>query len=121
MSRPGSFSAFTFRKKPHVAIAGVCLTIVCAGCETAQPVASTLTPAVIAAGAKHGATASDLARGREIFATACTQCHRMQPIGKYSVEVWRGIVAEMSPRANLTEPERAQLIAYITAARQTMP
>jgi len=117
MSRPGLFLAFTFRKGRE-ALLGAGLAL--AGCETGQPGTPALTPAVLAAGANRGASSGDLARGREVFATDCTACHRMQPIGKFPTDVWRGIVADMSQRAHLTEPDRAKLLAYITAARQAM-
>ena len=51
----------------------------------------------------------------------CTRCHSVQPIGKYSVARWRGIVDDMSARANLSAAQKAQLLAYIAAARETMP
>ena len=117
MSRPGSSSAFCFREKRcATGLVCVCLTLVVTGCETAQQSAP---PIATLLGAK--ASAGDLAAGREIFVMKCTRCHSVQPIGKYSVARWRGIVDDMSARANLSAAQKAQLLAYIAAARETMP
>lgn len=120
MSRPGLFSASIFRKKSAVFL-GLGLMLASVSCETTQQQRPEITPAVLAAGAKHGAGERELANGREIFATRCTQCHRMQPVGEFSTATWAEIIARMSPRSKLSDAERADLLAYVTAARETMP
>lgn len=117
MCRPGSLLAFVFKTQPGVSAVCLGLAAVLAGCRSAGSAGSTLAPGVLAAGARHGVSPGDLAQGREIFATECTACHRMQPVGRFSAEEWSGIVADMSPRAKLTGRQRAQLLAYVTAAR----
>ena len=98
---------------------GVLPVLMFGSCETIGPSAA-ITPAVVAAGAKHGASANDLASGRRIYTTQCVACHSMQPIEKHSLGEWREILNDMSARSKLDAAQKAQLSAYITAAHETM-
>ena len=83
------------------------------GCETTAP--PVLTPEIAVAGTRRDVLASTLKAGREVFTTKCVTCHVAQPIPKYSVSEWRGIVGKMAGRAKLSETDRAELLAYLTA------
>jgi mono/diheme cytochrome c family protein len=95
-----------------VPAAGLLLTL--AACQTMNTVPP-VTPALISAGAKAGATAADLEAGRRIYAGKCTACHSAEPVGRYSSQEWPGILASMSARSKLGATERGQLRAYVFA------
>ena len=82
----------------------------------------TAVPAASITRAARGKNSLDvLERGRRVFLTRCTECHTVQPIGKYSVERWQHIANWMAPYANLSESDRAALIAYLGSARRSLP
>ena len=80
-----------------------------------------LPPAVLAAGAKRGFSQEELAAGHRILVTQCTTCHGVQPLERYSAGEWRDILVEMSRRARLDAGQKAQLSAYVLAAREATP
>ena len=88
------------------------------GACAASSVAPPVTPALLAA--SRGASEATLNAGREVFAGACTSCHAADPVGKHSTAKWGGIVADMAPRAKLDASERAALLAYISAAHDSV-
>lgn len=59
----------------------------------------------------------DLARGRQLFAQRCIECHALPPVWHYSREEWPRIVDAMAHRASLRPNERDAIVAYILAAR----
>lgn len=89
------------------------------GCASLETIAPPVTPGLV--GASRGAAVGTLEEGRRIFTGACTACHAADPVKKYSVSEWRGIVADMSARTKLTPARESALLAYLTAARSTPP
>ena len=94
------------------------LALVC-GCQTVS--IPEISPAVKAAGVGQGATEASLQNGRRVFSTRCTSCHGAEPIGKYSSEEWKGIINKMEKRAKLTSSQKADVLAFVLAARQATP
>ena len=85
----------------------------CAAGKASIPTAEELS----AAGAlSKGADPAALRRGRAVFVTECTACHRLFLPGEYSPERWRGIVKRMANRASLGEDQAADLLLYLSAA-----
>jgi hypothetical protein len=59
--------------------------------------------------------------GRDDFAVAVISCHSLVPISKYPAQRWPELVASMSKRAGLDDIQRAQVTAYLVAARKSLP
>jgi hypothetical protein len=69
----------------------------------------------------QGFLPENLATGRNLLLTRCISCHSLVPIGKFSAQRWPELAASMSERASLNETERAQITAYLVAARKSLP
>jgi cytochrome c5 len=88
----------------------------CAAGKASIPTAEELS----ATGAfSKGADPAALRRGRAVFVTECTACHRLFLPGEYSPEQWRGIVKRMANRASLGEDQAADLYLYLSTASRT--
>jgi mono/diheme cytochrome c family protein len=61
-----------------------------------------------------------LERGRQIYASGCTECHVARPIARFSTDQWREIISAMAPRAGLQPDDRAALETYILSARASL-
>jgi mono/diheme cytochrome c family protein len=88
------------------------------GCATGTggaAIAPPVTPALVAA--SHGASSATLEEGRRIFFGPCASCHAPDPVSKYTLSRWEGIVAEMTPKAKLTPARHDALLAYVRAAK----
>ena len=70
-------------------------------------------------GLAGGADVETLRRGRAIYVTECTACHRLFPPKNYSPEQWRVFVRKMAPRASLSGSQAADLLMYLSAASRT--
>jgi mono/diheme cytochrome c family protein len=85
----------------------------CAGDRSFLPTAEELS----AAGAlPRGVEIEALRRGRAIFVTECSACHRLFPPRDHSPEQWRRIVKRMAPRASLSGSQAEDLLHYLSAA-----
>lgn len=93
----------------HFILPMTLLLSACAGSRFAPP------PAANTAGLSP-ATAQQLNRGRQLFASRCLECHTLPDVHKYSCEHWPHLVSWMAPRANLKAEERDAIIAYLQAA-----
>jgi len=91
-----------------------------ASCETLQPGAPPVTPAMTRMAEADGWSAQILAGGRRLLAMRCTSCHSLEPIAKYSAVEWRTNVSKMADRAGLNETEIREITCYLVAARQTL-
>jgi mono/diheme cytochrome c family protein len=92
-----------------IALAG-CVPILPAG--AAPPVTPELT-------AQAGVDDASLQRGRAIFITSCTGCHRAPWIARHSLAQWRNLLPPMSNRAHLNPDEQHDLAAYVLSIRAT--
>ena len=94
------------------------MLITAAGCAVSGNTAPAVTSSM--AGASR-VPLPTLEAGRRLFLTRCTACHTADPVAKYPLARWKEIVADMTGRAKLSVPDRAALLAYITAAPATLP
>jgi len=64
-------------------------------------------------------TLADLERGRTLYLSRCTSCHRpIEPMG-FRAQEWPGYVAEMQERARLGQDEAELVVLYlVTMAAQ---
>jgi hypothetical protein len=62
-----------------------------------------------------------LTTGRKLLVTRCIACHSLIPVSKYSAQRWPELVTSMSERAGLDDIQRAEVSAYLVAARQSLP
>jgi mono/diheme cytochrome c family protein len=98
----------------------VCLLLL-AGCAGGSNAAFPTAQEIVSKGGAELTDTAALQRGRQIFASRCTECHVARPIDKYSVAEWHHFIGTMAPRAGLKPAERAALESYIITARQSLP
>ncbi len=53
--------------------------------------------------------------GQIIFNAKCNRCHSYKVVSDYTVDRWTSILQVMAMKANLTEAEKANVLAYVTA------
>lgn len=104
--------------KPYAILASLCAALIIAACApldvAAPPVERLQLPK------KTDTTA--LAKGRELYASACTKCHGPARIDRGSDEHWAGrTLPKMCRWSKLTPEETALLSAYVITARHAMP
>jgi mono/diheme cytochrome c family protein len=98
----------------------VCLLLL-DGCAGGSNAAFPTAEEIVSKGGAELVDAASLQRGRQIFATRCTECHVARRIDKYSVAEWNHFIGKMAPRAGLKPAERTALESYIIMARQSLP
>ena len=88
-----------------VVLAGAgCLTL-----EESAPPAAALVPA-------GSPVPAPLARGRELYVTACAKCHSAEPVLDYPVDQWiNKILPEMNELTKLTPSDAEAVRAYVLA------
>jgi uncharacterized membrane protein len=91
------------------------------GCQSLLSTAPVVSPAMAESARRQGFSAEHLNAGRNLLLTRCISCHSLVPINKYPAERWPEIVASMSERSGLDETQRAQVTAYLVAARKNLP
>lgn len=95
-------------KRSHLVFGfSVAVALILSSCETGS-----------APGGSAGASAPAAAGtpdGRKLYYGRCTSCHAPDPVGDYTKAEWRGILAEMAPKAKLTGAERSAVTAYVMA------
>lgn len=74
-------------------------------------------PPVNAAMVGNSVSLATLEQGRTTFTTSCTACHAAQPIDRYTLQEWSGIVDGMAIRAHLDATRKAALMGYLTAVK----
>src|SRR5689334_20366212 len=87
------------------------LAVALAGCASVSPAVPPVTPALSAA--SSGTPVATLEAGRRTYVTACTACHNVDPVTKYSTAEWRDIVGRMSGRAKLDAARQSALLSYL--------
>jgi mono/diheme cytochrome c family protein len=88
--------------------------LIVAGCvsmETTVPPVATLSV--------RGKDTAMLESGRRIYLDNCTRCHVAEPVGKFSVARWPGIIADMGARSHLSPEQNRAVLAYVLAASRT--
>ncbi len=79
-----------------------------------------VTPELVAAAQRQWptATAAQLLHGREVLMTKCTVCHGVRQPADHPPAVWQGYIEVMSPRAQLDDQQRADLLRYVLAGNE---
>lgn len=62
-------------------------------------------------------TLDELNKGQAIFYNPCTSCHQAYDIPGFSEKKWLHEIDDMSPKANLSAEQKAQLTKYILSFR----
>lgn len=96
----------------------VALALVFGGCVAIESLAPPVTPAMASVAR---ASAVDLENGRRIYVSRCASCHAIDPVSKYTAARWRELIDDMADEAELNSAEKANVLAYILAARATGP
>src|SRR5688500_19036216 len=93
-----------------------------AACHSVERNAPPVSAPIIDAGAKSGADAALLERGRELYiGPRCTECHHAEPVKRGSWREWdHEILPEMFKNAELNRDEQAAVRAYVLAARDAI-
>lgn len=101
---------------------GVTLSIALglAGCLSIEQMAPPVGPKFARLTMTSGTTMSLLATGREVYIGDCARCHSIEPINRYSLDRWGGIILRMGPEAKLDESRTAALRAYLFAAHEVL-
>jgi|ERR1043165_3525593 mono/diheme cytochrome c family protein len=76
-------------------------------------------PVAMAAG-KRGLSETRIAHGRELYVTACVECHRPVRPDSFSEENWDDILPKMVKRAKLDAAAHEDVRAYVFSARDAM-
>ena len=109
-------------RQSAIPLAGLALAAIFnSGCQSLTSTAPPVSPAMVMSAKDQGFSAEHLAAGRNLLLTRCISCHSLVPISKYPAQRWPELVASMSERAGLDEIRRAQVAAYLVAARQSLP
>jgi cytochrome c553 len=106
-------------KIPVKFLCPVFLILYGAGCASLQERAPEISVAIANTGAKHGAGIEQLAAGRKILVTRCTECHAPRIVRNYPADEWPMLVDKMAPRAKLSASQKNDLLAYLLAVRKT--
>jgi hypothetical protein len=91
------------------------------GCQSLTSTAPAVSPAMVESAKDQGFSAEHLTAGRNLLLTRCISCHSLVPISKYPAQRWPELVASMSERSGLDQFQRAQITAYLVAARKSLP
>ena len=57
-----------------------------------------------------------LERGRQVYVTSCTGCHRLYGTRELDRAGWNEAVRTMAPKAKLAPTQRDDVLAYLLAA-----
>jgi len=107
----------------RTSITAASLTAACVlaiGCMSLERMAPPVDDELTSVGARQGAAADALARGRAIYLSKCVKCHTVEPIDRYSIAKWQKVLPDMSEESKLTPPQRDELWAYILAAHEKL-
>ena len=61
------------------------------------------------------ATKSPEMLGQATFNAKCGRCHGLKIPGDYTVDRWIGVMQDMARRANLSDTEKENVLAYVKA------
>lgn len=90
------------------------------GCLSIEQMAPPVGPKFAGVTMTSGTTMSLLATGREVYLRDCSRCHSIEPIKRYSLDRWGGILLRMGPEAKLDESRTAALRAYVFTAHKVL-
>lgn len=95
---------------------GLGMFAVFSGCMTIEQMAPSVGPEFRTIAARHSVEVETLELGRKIYLSDCVKCHSVEPIGRHSVEKWRGMFPKMFDKTLLYGEDARALEAYVTLA-----
>jgi mono/diheme cytochrome c family protein len=71
----------------------------------------------VASDATASATLADLQSGRTFYAGKCGSCHGIYSPDSFSAARWKGIVADMAPKAGLSSADATLVYKYVSRGK----
>lgn len=68
--------------------------------------------------AKANMPVENLIAGKDLYITACKECHRLNKPSRYDAQEWTSILEKMQKKAKLSDAETAKIYAYLTSEIQ---
>lgn len=104
-------------RHPIAAIA-IVMSLIVVGCATIEDLAPPVDATMIELAGAHEIDIDRLSRGRELYITACAQCHRPEPVIRYAQDQWRRILPRMSMLARLVPDDAEAVEVYLRLTLQ---
>jgi mono/diheme cytochrome c family protein len=60
-------------------------------------------------------TSEVIKSGKDLYENRCGKCHKLFAPSDYAIKRWPGIVDSMQPKANITDEQKAQILAYLSS------
>lgn len=79
------------------------------GCTATKKVAT-------ATSAPQKASAETIAQGKDLYENRCGKCHKLFAPTDYAVKQWPEILNSMQSKAKITDEQKAQIYAYLSAS-----
>ncbi len=93
---------------------GIAALFVCVtGCATTIDLAPLVDARALETADAMGFLPESVEQGRLLYITSCTKCHSPEPVTRYSLERWGGILPRMADEADLDENAEQAVSAYI--------
>ena len=64
------------------------------------------------------AYADDLSKGKSIYLTKCSKCHRLYDPKSYENEAWTGWMVKMKKKARLNDDQYERILKYLESVRK---
>lgn len=77
------------------------------GCTTVKQTTTTVAPQKV--------LSIDQTHGKELYESRCGKCHKLFASSAYTVKQWPGILTRMQNKAKITDDQKAQVFAYLSA------
>ncbi len=108
----------TRRSIPAAATLGAALTVI--SCATIEQLAPPVDGLVLRQATLEQLPPESLRGGRSIYITQCAQCHRPEPIGRYTEGQWKKILPRMGGQTTISAAQAADLEQYVMVTRRAM-
>ena len=83
---------------------------------SASSASTTTTGEATGARVSTATTGNDAAMaGQSTYNAKCGRCHGLKVVQDYTKDRWISVMQVMAPKANLSETEKANVLAYVTA------
>ena len=100
---------------------GVALVALALGaCVSMQQLAPPVDAEMAALGNELGHGSESLQRGRAVYLSRCVACHSLEPILRYPVADWQGIIPDMAEEAKLEPQQTQDLRHYVLTSHRLL-
>ena len=89
------------------------LSVCVSGCATTIDLAPLVDERAIETANAMGFSPESIEQGRLLYITSCAKCHSPEPVTRYSLERWGGILPRMAEQADLDNEAEQAVSAYI--------